>query len=176
MYKTLERFFSSRMFLIDVYKNVELSDYYFTIEEKGVTHNVSLCKSIIKCSCDIFKEQQHVCKHIKFILTKMCEININRSRSYNSISNGVRVFNVFISAEANIDNFLTDKNPRFKLYKNIGNNSIDSEEVCDICLDKLSNKVLLCKTCSHYFHEECIYNWLRIAVCCNCPLCRNIWS
>ncbi len=165
MYKTLEKFFFNRMFLIDVYKNIELSIFYFVVEEFGVTHDVSLCKNSLNCSCDSFKERLSVCKHIKFVIVKICEI-------YNDI----RIFNAFISLDTDINRFLTDKNPRFKLYKNIHENLINPDEVCDICLDKLSNKVLLCKMCNHYFHEDCIYNWLRIAVCCNCPLCRNIWA
>ena len=44
--------------------------------------------------------------------------------------------------------------------------------LCPICLDTVNFKQSLrCLPCSHYFHVECIDEWLLIAP--SCPLCKQ---
>lgn len=47
------------------------------------------------------------------------------------------------------------------------------EEVCSICLDKVINgsKIRKIKFCPHYFHSECIQDWVKVnETCPNCKL------
>lgn len=52
--------------------------------------------------------------------------------------------------------------------KNIKN--YDPLDVCSICLESLSNKVIRLH-CNHLFHRNCISSWFNIKIIC--PLCRN---
>ena len=45
--------------------------------------------------------------------------------------------------------------------------------MCSICLDKILNgqKVRKIKFCPHYFHSECIQDWVKVnETCPNCKL------
>ena len=46
------------------------------------------------------------------------------------------------------------------------------ENVCSICLNKKSNKLIKCKYCNNEFDQECLDKWLKKKN--NCPLCRRI--
>ena len=48
----------------------------------------------------------------------------------------------------------------------------DSEKknlICPICLDN-NNLDVVIENCQHWYHKECIYNWLKESN--SCPLCR----
>lgn len=46
------------------------------------------------------------------------------------------------------------------------------EGECSVCLENFEagNSKLRMMPCSHYFHEQCIFDWLRVSHVC--PLCR----
>lgn len=46
-----------------------------------------------------------------------------------------------------------------------------TDDDCIICLQELSNKIVLRLDCKHCFHKKCIIEWLEI--CATCPFCRN---
>lgn len=46
------------------------------------------------------------------------------------------------------------------------------DNVCSICLNKKSNKLIKCKYCNNEFDQDCLNKWLKKGN--NCPLCRNI--
>lgn len=46
----------------------------------------------------------------------------------------------------------------------------DEEHLCCICLEELASEVVCYLPCSHYFHDECIDEWIIDAM--SCPLCR----
>ena len=50
-------------------------------------------------------------------------------------------------------------------------NDYEPEEICSICLDNFGNKKIIKLSCSHNFHENCIYHWFHFDI--RCPLCRN---
>lgn len=57
---------------------------------------------------------------------------------------------------------------QIKLYKKNENN-----EICIICLDDFKNRQHLIELdCKHYFHKNCIKNWL-LKQSSKCPICRN---
>ena len=60
---------------------------------------------------------------------------------------------------------------------NIRNNKV-SDNVCSICLEKISNDIYTLD-CNHSFHKECITKWMNQCEentnkkIFSCPLCRN---
>ena len=42
--------------------------------------------------------------------------------------------------------------------------------ICPICLDDNNLDISIDK-CKHWYHKECIYNWLKESN--SCPLCRE---
>ena len=46
------------------------------------------------------------------------------------------------------------------------------EEKCSICLENLENIDIKKTTCNHFFHKECIYEWINNNKN-TCPLCRE---
>ena len=60
------------------------------------------------------------------------------------------------------------------LYLKQNTTEIRSDSNCSICLVDLQNDTNLIQlTCEHYFHEECITEWLSMNDIPNCPLCRT---
>ena len=46
-------------------------------------------------------------------------------------------------------------------------------DICSICLEKFVKKdKIITLDCEHYYHDECITNWLKKDE--TCPLCREI--
>jgi hypothetical protein len=163
------KFLKDRIYLIDIHvpKKYEL---IFTIEEKFNNYIVSISDNLVSCSCG----RQLICKHAVFILEKMSQIKkAKRSKSYNSLTDCQRLFYIDLKREYEPQLFISDRNPRYLEYKLEPDPDID--ENCYICLSKLNNKIRRCKTCNNYYHENCIYAWLRTSIACNCPICRSIW-
>ncbi len=42
---------------------------------------------------------------------------------------------------------------------------------CAICLTDLESERVIKLPCEHFFHKECLVNWLRRSTVC--PMCRN---
>ncbi|CAD8213619.1 unnamed protein product [Paramecium octaurelia] len=54
----------------------------------------------------------------------------------------------------------------------VGVDEIPQPEICAICLSEINDKNLIkILKCNHYFHNECIKDWLIIKA--ECPTCRN---
>ena len=70
---------------------------------------------------------------------------------YSSYKNRVKV--------TNYDNFLI-RNPV----------PPENNVICSICLDGFDDKYILTK-CQHYYHEECLYEWLSKKIIC--PNCKT---
>ena len=50
--------------------------------------------------------------------------------------------------------------------------TITEQDICPICLDKLSLKPSICiSKCKHIFHHDCILTWLQIKDIC--PICNT---
>ncbi|CAD8111431.1 unnamed protein product [Paramecium primaurelia] len=54
----------------------------------------------------------------------------------------------------------------------VGVDEITQEEICAICLQEINDKDLIkILQCNHYFHNQCIKEWLIIKA--ECPTCRD---
>lgn len=49
----------------------------------------------------------------------------------------------------------------------------DSEELCSICGDELSEKYTHSLDCNHKFHYECLLKSMKFSKKNNCPTCRT---
>ena len=51
--------------------------------------------------------------------------------------------------------------------------SNECEKTCSICLNEMkqTDKIRKMRDCNHFFHKDCIDNWLLIKS--NCPYCRK---
>lgn len=55
---------------------------------------------------------------------------------------------------------------------NIEDINLKEEEKCSICLENLDNIDIKKTTCNHFFHKQCIYEWINNNKN-TCPLCRE---
>tara|TARA_Y100000991_G_C21953561_1_gene340941 strand:+ start:1240 stop:1635 length:396 start_codon:yes stop_codon:yes gene_type:complete len=46
----------------------------------------------------------------------------------------------------------------------------EKELICSICMNNLNNNYVLTK-CNHYYHKDCIYEWLNLKMIC--PNCKS---
>ncbi|CAD8208931.1 unnamed protein product [Paramecium pentaurelia] len=54
----------------------------------------------------------------------------------------------------------------------VGVDEITQAEICTICLQEINDKDLIkILKCNHYFHNQCIKEWLIIKA--ECPTCRD---
>ena len=126
-----------------------------------------------RCSCETYKNKISVCKHIKFMLEQIDKVSNKKLKSCAEL-NSLKMFYVDIKKDLDINRFNSDINPRYKEYKLLREDSkVDYTGNCYICLEKLSKKIIRCKHCNKYYHENCIYGWLRIGAACTCPNCKR---
>jgi hypothetical protein len=144
----LAYFLKNRMYLIDI--NKKFNDIIFTVEEQFKNYEIIMNSVSLECSCDKFKNNMLVCKHIKFILEKIDQAKSIRSRSYGELTSS-KIFYIEIKKNLDPDLFKSNRNPRFNEYKLL--EDVDYSGNCYICLQKLNNKIIRCKHCSRYYHE-----------------------
>lgn len=171
-YNDMACFLINRIYLIDITKRSE-NEIVFTIEEKCKNCEITLDSNSLKCSCDSFKKRISVCRHIKFIIEKIDKISDKKSKSCDELGSFNKLFYVDIKKKLDIDRFRSDTNPRYREYKLL--HESDYRGNCYICLEKLNRKIIRCKQCNKYYHENCIYGWLRHGIACTCPNCRRQW-
>ena len=63
-----------------------------------------------------------------------------------------------------------NNNKELKL-KSIDSSTLLNKE-CSICLESFDTKNTIVLNCNHYFHRECINEWLLINN--SCPICRDV--
>lgn len=161
-------FLNNRIFLIDIIRPKKY-EIVFTLEEKFNNYKVNISENLVSCSCG----RQLVCKHVRFILEKIGSID-TRSKSLNSLTDCQRLFYIDLKRDLEPQLFISNKNPRYLEYKLTDPANYNGN--CHICLSQLDGKIIRCKRCNKYYHENCIYAWLRCSPACTCPLCREIWT
>lgn len=112
------------------------------------------------------------------------EMNVtSKSENYNSRSSGILFFVIFIIAIYTFSNFcvviiIVSKKCSMNKIQDINfdnyflKNPIPPEKelICSICMDNFDNNYVLTK-CNHYYHKDCIYEWLKLKVIC--PNCKS---
>lgn len=171
--ESIVSFLKNRIFLIDATKHS--GEFSFQLEELFKNYCVKILNyNSICCSCDDFVSRNTVCKHCKFVINRLNKLNSRRSKSYNSIQEYFKILYIYIKKDIDLELLNSCRNPRFKEYKLLTDG--DSEGSCYICLENLKGRVNRCKTCHKYYHDRCIYAWLRTGPACTCPNCRSMWT
>jgi hypothetical protein len=169
----LVEFLLNRKYIIDYDKNTHV----ILIEGRNGNQHVRVNSGSFECSCDHFTNKMYMCDHIKFAINKVYQV--------------CHVPFVAVSKVIRSDIFENDFNPRYKEYKEctLSNESLSNESLsnespsnnyncynCYICLEPMnSGRLSRCKQCDRYYHETCIYGWLRNSPMCGCPNCRKQW-
>ena len=60
-----------------------------------------------------------------------------------------------------------------RLPKTICSDSEEYDSMCVVCIENIAENDYICKLpCGHYFHPDCIYQWLNEQNIC--PLCKSV--
>jgi len=121
--------------------------------------------------------------HISFPLKEPKNIKITSDDSLGfsltSLINKIKnVYNWIYKEEENTCtiktfNVIEECNCVHKYIEDPNNNiSYNSEEKCSICLETLKNINVKKTSCNHFFHKQCIYEWINNNKN-TCPLCRE---
>jgi hypothetical protein len=170
-YNNIACFLRDRIYLIDITKRSD--ETVFIVEEHFENYEIGLNSTSLKCSCIGFQNKISVCNHIKFVLENINKTENKRSKTCDELGCFSKIFNIDIKKNLDPNKFKCDRNPRYKEYKILDESDYNGN--CYICLEKLSKKIIRCKHCSKYYHENCIYGWLRYGPACTCPNCRGQW-
>ncbi|KAL3536714.1 hypothetical protein ACH5RR_000080 [Cinchona calisaya] len=118
---------------------------------------------ILCCKC--FLARQQIRLHQSNI--------VNASSSNNSRTSSTIIPQFDNNVKTGLDDSTIESCPKVILDENCSNIPRSNDLVCSICLDEYVPKQTLrfIPNCEHYFHVECIDNWLRINS--TCPVCRT---
>lgn len=139
--------------------------------------------SKLTCDCKDFKYRSEkcdiVCKHIVFILCKVCGIFTNEYFT-SKILTGHQTDYVFRLLRS--DAVWRNRNVSVKyLNEEFHSDNIDNTDNtdCMICLNNLvggQTPYVKCQTCNVIVHKECMELWLNVSEYYNCPKCRAEWE
>ena len=122
------------------------------------------------CNCKDFQFRAHkkniVCKHISFIVCKVCKVlDHNYFKTKKMSDDNIKY----------ITEYITNKES-WTINKEFLINKYDKNDICGICCDTFNNtNVINCPECKNYVHKECIEIWLiRNKTCVYCR--SNIFS
>jgi hypothetical protein len=155
------------------------------------TYNRHRYKVIISynssCSCKKFK-QNYVCKHFLFILKRIFnvdlysfELRLSIMQYHHFTSNDLEhIFQGQIRRICPIVTPISQINKKEKLPVILKRQSIDYNDVCPICFERLlikDRKLVTCfSSCGKSMHKNCMNEWKRVkGKSTNCPLCQAPW-
>ena len=154
-----------KMFLISANK-IDNYNWIFCVEgSKEINYFINFNNKCMTCECPDFKLRKKICKHIYFIIKKICNLNIDL---LNNNDPNINIYDIYTNISSILDDIL---------YKRINKKIINYEnDDCSICFENMSEGLLdKCNICKNSFHNDCIIKWLSNSTRTNCPLCRSIW-
>ena len=169
----------STMYLIEIYKkenSITVEIFGNLNKDKRNKYTITI-SNILECDCKDYiyrcKSNGILCKHICFIICKVCKIydvgifcNILSNKNYNMLN---YILNKSILDDKNIS--FTAINKEFNKNYDKEINNLD----CLICYDNLNIKeIISCPDCNQFIHKECMHIWLEKNS--KCVYCRsNSW-
>lgn len=145
---------------------------------KRESYDVTLKNNSFKCTCKDFifnsKKRDTVCKHISFIVCKVAVIMDLEFFNTKSLTQEQlqKLQQTLQSSSIWKNNNISLKyiNAMFKESKRE-----TVQDVCPICYDDMTEKLLYCPTCHHGLHETCMKVWLETHK--TCVMCRSdVWK
>lgn len=172
-----------------------LTDHQFSSSDRFegwvYTYNRHRYKIIISyissCSCKKFKEN-YVCKHFLFVLKRIFNVDLYSfdlrlsimQYHYFTSTDLEQIFQGQNRQRCPIVTPLLNKNDIVKLPVTLKRQSIDQNDICAICFERLLIKGKRLVTCFHScgksMHENCMNQWKRVkGKSTSCPLCQVPW-
>mmetsp|Transcript_20072 Transcript_20072/g.46767 ORF Transcript_20072/g.46767 Transcript_20072/m.46767 type:complete len:1008 (-) Transcript_20072:4-3027(-) len=197
----MDRAYHHRMYLLSVQasRGGEAAPQSATLDVLGSTGNVytvSIGSPKQSCTCtDFGKHPTRVCKHILFVMLRVCRLHRSDPRVWQSaltMSEAGPLLAALPSREALAsqgDGVLAHSEVLrgFDLARGPSNEApqrpIEDDPDCPICFEPMvsasqqassSSAVDWCRSCGHNAHKECIQKW-HAAKGATCPLCRGSW-
>jgi len=165
----MKRALNQKMFLLSAnhYHNLVWS---FEVEGfSGNSYILSFTQSGITCTCPHVKSRHITCKHMFFIIGRVCKLDLKLLDT--KLEGVLEQLNINIfSVYPNLNEQLQDKlKTRLSEKITIINDNTDN---CSICFETMKNgKLEICKECKNSFHTNCITRWMKVNN--TCPLCRD---
>lgn len=94
------------------------------------------------------------------------------SDTYSDTSSISSLYSIHINTNNIHDNIKIHDN--LQIIENTINNDFINKLDCPICIERFNiekDNIVKLEHCNHYYHKDCIIEWLKIKI--NCPLCRN---
>ncbi len=155
----IQRAKTEKMYLLS-HSNVENTTHFIVEGSKGIEYKIILDNSGVKCNCPSFTFNHKICKHIYFIINRVCKLD------FETDSKDINIFEIF----PNILNILSN------LTKNTDEVAGPNEDCC-ICYDSMNGiSVVTCTVCKNCIHASCMKIWSKSRskhVEIACPLCRS---
>lgn len=193
----IDRAFKHRMYLLAVHphRNEDSGGPSANLDILGSTGNVytvTVGRPCQSCTCvDYTKQPNRVCKHILFVMLRVCKLPQNDPRVWQaaltvaearplveslpsreelaSQGDGVLASGAILRG---FDQARGEVQPAKQ-------RSIVDEPDCPICFEPLSETggvdIAWCQSCGHNAHPDCIRRW-HAARGGSCPLCRGPWG
>ena len=172
-----------------------LTEHQFTLfdhfEGWVTTYNRHRYKVIVSyhssCSCKTF-QKIYVCKHFLFVLKRIFNVDlysyeIRRSIMRDHYFTAEELEDIFhgqLRRLCPISTPRTDIQPKDKSTLTLRRQSIDHDDVCPICFERLlvkGKQLVTCfSSCGKSMHKHCMNEWKRVkGKQTTCPLCQAPW-
>lgn len=147
---------SERMYLIAV----NADELKFTVEgSRGIEYNLKFGK-VNSCDCPYFKFNNKICKHMYFIINRVCKLEPQKVDS--TSTDIIKMYPTLIETLKKVHRPKEDTDCINQSY-----------EDCCICYESMhESSVIKCGTCNQCIHNSCMTIWAKNT----CPLCRSIMS
>ena len=170
----MNRALKERMYLLSVNEHKK-KDWAFTVEgSRGTNYNLTFNEQGMNCNCPYIRTQHKTCKHMFFIIGRICKLPLEKLQTDRYQTNA---FNVFPELQTTLTNTLFS---RTNVSETISESSPpppkqnQTTENCVICFETMATGSLEdCGTCKNNFHQECIMRWVKSKRNPSCPLCRG---
>lgn len=149
------------MYLIDL--NSLENEWVFGVEgTRGIKYDILINSEKMTCTCPYFANHFKVCKHIYFVVGRICKLDISKILDDFKLN----IYDIYPDF-SNIVNAAVNKRTFVQDPKVVSD--------CCICYDEMLDSMQLyqCHRCSNHFHDSCITHWLSNSARKNCPLCRE---
>jgi hypothetical protein len=135
--------------------------------------------SRLTCDCKDFKYRGEkcdiVCKHIVFILCKVCGIFTNEYFTSKKLSGH---HTDYVSRLLRSDAVWRNRNISIKYLNEDYDTLLKCDDNCMICLEELvkDDTHVKCQTCNVIIHKDCMETWLNVSGFYTCIKCRCDWG
>jgi hypothetical protein len=166
------RALKQRMYLLSASCN-SVENWRFEIEGFSGTHyNVTFERSGMKCNCPFVKTRHRTCKHMFFVIGRICKLQLDR---LDTDRYQINIFEKYPELHETLKDILYKRTKSETESESqpvpIEQNRIEMDD-CVICFESMNDGSLKdCGTCKNNFHLECVSRWLKSKS--SCPLCRG---